>query len=149
MTSRTLAALFAVATAFSAAACSHDNNRVSKADVQRENAEAKATAQAYVEQKIEDIQAAVRTKVERIDAKIAKLRAVKSNESDTVKDKVNATIAQLEAKKASIQDRSKELERIGKSEGGDVRNEWIRLDKELDDVTAGLDDLQSHADSKL
>jgi hypothetical protein len=131
-----------VALPLAAGACSHDKDRVTKSDVNREQAEAKATTEAYVDQKVDDMKVAVREKCDKIDTKISSLRMAAKNESPAVQANIQESINRLEAKKARIRDRSKELEALGKSEAAEVRDEWVRLGTELDEVTAALDNVQ-------
>jgi hypothetical protein len=133
----------AVALALDVGACAHhDKERVSKDDVRREQAEARATADAYVDQKVDDVHHATNEKISLIDSKIASLRQASKGESATVKAKIEESIVRLESKKDRVKNRAKEIEAMGKTEQADAKDEWVRLGHELDDVTAALDDVQ-------
>jgi septal ring factor EnvC (AmiA/AmiB activator) len=149
MLTRNFVAALAVALPLAVSACAHNDGRITRADVDRENAEAKHTTQAYVDQKVNDVQRSVRDKIATIDTKIATLRSTSKNESPAVKERINTTIAKLEDKKSRIKARCDELTHAGSEQKADVNDEWVRLGHELDDVTAGLDDAQKDVKSAL
>ena len=149
MLTRNFVVALAVSLPLAAGACAHEEGRITKAEVQRKNAEAKNTTQAYVDQKVGDVQRSVRDKIATLDTKIATLRSTSKNESPAVKERINTTIAKLEDKKARIKARCDELTHVGSEQKADVNDEWVRLGHELDDVTAGLDDAQKDVKSAL